>query len=127
MDVIWRVSSGSTGIYPADVSYYITCEHSNSIGLGFDDGLLPASSLITEVAIGATVELTAGNTYYTTLTLGLADTDADNDVDAVDVNPGCDTTSTQGATLSMRIVVDGGGETLTEWTVHSLTWGSSMM
>ena len=127
MDVIWRVSSGSTGIYPADVSYYITCEHSNSIGLGFDDGLLPASSLITEVAIGATVELTAGNTYYTTLTLGLADTDTDNDVDTADVNPGCDTTSTQGATLSMRIVVDGGGETLTDWTVHSLTWGSSMM
>jgi len=127
MDVIWRVSSGSTGIYPADVSYYITCEHSSSIGLGFDDGLLPASSLITEVAIGATVELTAGNTYYTTLTLGLADTDTDNDVDTADVNPGCDTTSTQGATLSMRIVVDGGGETLTDWTVHSLTWGSSMM
>jgi flagellin FlaB len=127
MDIIWRVSSGSTGIYPADVSYYITCEHSASVGLGFDDGLLPASSLITETAIGATVELSAGNTYYTTVTLGLSDTDADDDVDGNDVNPGCDSTATQGETLSMRIVVDGGGETLTDWTVHSLTWGSSMM
>ena len=127
MDVIWRVSSGSTGIYPADVSYYITCEHSASVGLGFDDGLLPASSLITETAIGATVELTAGNTYYTTLTLGDSDTDDDLDVDGTDVNPGCDSTATLGETLSMRIVVDGGGETLTDWTVHSLTWGSSMM
>ena len=127
MDVIWRVSSGSTGIYPADVSYYITCEHSATVGLGLDDGSLPASSLLTELAIGATVELEAGNTYYTTITLGLADTDLDNDVDTADVNPGCDTAATQGETLSMRIVVEGGGETLTEWTVHSLTYGSSMM
>ena len=127
MDVIWRVSSGSTGIYPADVSYYVTCEHSATVGLGLDDGSLPASSLLTELAIGATVELEAGNTYYTTITLGLADTDLDNDVDTADVNPGCDTAATQGETLSMRIVVEGGGETLTEWTVHSLTYGSSMM
>ena len=127
MDVIWRVSSGSTGIYPADVSYYVTCEHSATVGLGLDDGSLPASSLLTETAIGATVELEAGNTYYTTITLGLADSDLDNDVDTADVNPGCDTAATQGETLSMRIVVDGGGETLTEWTVHSLTYGSSMM
>ena len=127
MDVIWRVSSGSTGIYPADVSYYVTCEHSATVGLGLDDGTLPASSLLTETAITATTELEAGNTYYTTITLGLADTDLDNDVDTADVNPGCDTAATQGETLSMRIVVDGGGETLTEWTVHSLTYGSSMM
>ena len=127
MDVIWRVSSGSTGIYPADVSYYITCEHSATVGLGMDDGDLPASSLLTELAIGGTVELEAGNTYYTTVTLGLADSDLDNDVDGDDTNPGCDTAATQGETLSMRIVVDGGGETLTEWTVHSLTYGSSMM
>jgi len=127
MDVIWRVSSGSTGIYPADVSYYVTCEHSATVGLGLDDGTLPASSLLTETAITATTELEAGNTYYTTITLGLADTDLDNDVDTADVNPGCDTAATQGETLSMRIVVEGGGETLTEWTVHSLTYGSSMM
>ena len=127
MAVIWRVSSGSTGSYPADVSYYVTCEHSATVGLGLDDGLLPASSLLTETAIGATVELEAGNTYYTTITLGLADSDLDNDVDTADVNPGCDTAATQGESLSMRIVVEGGGETLTEWTVHSLTYGSSMM
>ena len=26
MDVVWRVSSGSTGIFPNEISYYITCE-----------------------------------------------------------------------------------------------------
>lgn len=128
-DVVWRVSSGSTGIYPADVSYYITCDLSahTGLGLGFDDGTLPASSIITEVAIAGTTELTAGNTYYTTVTLGNSDVDSDGDVDTDDTNPGCDTTATQGQTLNMRIVVDGGGETLTEFTVHSLTLGSSMM
>ena len=128
-DVVWRVSSGSTGIYPADVSYYITCDLSahTGLGLGFDDGNLPASSIITEVAIAGTTELTAGNTYYTTVTLGNSDVDSDGDVDTDDTNPGCDTTATQGETLNMRIVVDGGGATLTEFTVHSLTLGSSMM
>ena len=128
-DVLWRVSSGSTGIYPGDVSYYITCDLSANagLGLGFDDGLLPASSIITETPIAATTELTAGNTYYSTITLGNSDSDSDGDVDTADINPGCDTTATQGETLNMRIVVDGGGETLTEFTVHSLTWGSSMM
>ena len=128
-DAIWRVSSGSTGIYPGDVSYYITCDLSahTGLGLGFDDGALPASSIITETAIAATTELSAGNTYYTTITLGNSDVDSDGDVDTDDTNPGCDTTATQGETLNMRIVVDGGGETLTEFTVHSLTRGSSMM
>jgi len=128
-DVIWRVSSGSTGIYPGDISYYITCDLSahTGLGLGFDDGLLPASSIITETPIAGTTELSAGNTYFTTVTLGNSDVDSDGDVDTDDVNPGCDTTATQGETLNMRIVVDGGGETLTEFTVHSLTLGSSMM
>ena len=129
IDVIWRVSSGSTGIYPGDISYYITCDLSahTGLGLGFDDGLLPASSIITETPIAGTTELSAGNTYFTTVTLGNSDVDSDGDVDTDDVNPGCDTTATQGETLNMRIVVDGGGETLTEFTVHSLTLGSSMM
>ena len=128
-DVVWRVSSGSTGIYPGDISYYITCDLSahTGLGLGFDDGTLPASSIITETPIAATTELSAGNTYYTTVTLGNSDVDSDGDVDTDDTNPGCDTTATQGETLNMRIVVDGGGETLTEFTVHSLTLGSSMM
>ena len=77
-DVVWRVSSGSTGIYPADVSYYITCDLSDhtGTGLGFDDGDLPAYSIITETVIADDTELTAGNTYYTTVTLTNADVDS---------------------------------------------------
>ena len=76
-DVIFRISSGSTGIYPADISYYVTCEISASLGMAVDSATLPAKDLNTEVAIGATTELTAGTTYFGTVTLGSTDTQND--------------------------------------------------
>ena len=39
-DVIFRISSGSTGIYPADISYYVTCEISASLGMAVDSSTL---------------------------------------------------------------------------------------
>ena len=126
-DVIFRISSGSTGIYPADISYYVTCEISASLGMAVDSSTLPAKDLNTEVAIGATTELTAGTTYFGTVTLGSTDTTDDETLDADDVNPGCAAKATTGDSLNMRIVVDGGGETLTELKVDSVTLGTSMM
>ena len=126
-DVVWRVSSGSSGIYPPDISYYITCQVSNAAGAFFDTDELTANDLLTETEIDDTVELTAGNTYYTTVTLKDADDSENNALDADDAGTGCDATATQGASLNMRIVVDGGGETLTDLKVESLTLGSSMM
>jgi len=126
-DVIFRISSGSTGIYPADISYYVTCEISASLGMAVDSSTLPAKDLNTEVAIGATTELTAGTTYFGTVTLGSTDTQNDEALDANDVNPGCAAKATTGDSLNMRIVVDGGGETLTELKVDSVTLGTSMM
>ena len=64
MDVIFRISSGSTGIYPPDLSYYVTCEISASLGLAVDSGDLEAKDLNTKVAITDTTELTAGTTYF---------------------------------------------------------------
>ena len=126
-DVIFRISSGSTGIYPADISYYVTCEISASLGMAVDSSTLPAKDLNTEVAIGATTELTAGTTYFGTVTLGSTDTTDDDTLDTDDVNPGCAAKATTGDSLNMRIVVDGGGETLTELKVDSVTLGTSMM
>ena len=126
-DVIFRISSGSTGIYPADISYYVTCEISANLGMAVDSSTLPAKDLNTEVAIGATTELTAGTTYFGTVTLGSTDTTDDETLDADDVNPGCAAKATTGDSLNMRIVVDGGGETLTELKVDSVTLGTSMM
>ena len=126
-DVIFRISSGSTGIYPADISYYVTCEISASLGMAVDSSTLPAKDLNTEVAIGATTELTAGTTYFGTVTLGSTDTTDDDSLTAADTNPGCAAKATTGDSLNMRIVVDGGGETLTELKVDSVTLGTSMM
>ena len=126
-DVIFRISSGSTGIYPADISYYVTCEISSSLGMAVDSSTLPAKDLNTEVAIGATTELTAGTTYFGTVTLVTTDSTNDETLDANDANPGCAAMATVGNSLNMRIVVDGGGETLTELKVDSVTLGTSMM
>ena len=126
-DVIFRISSGSTGIYPADISYYVTCEISSTLGMAVDSAALPAKDLNTEVAIGATTELTAGTTYFGTVTLVTTDSTNDETLDANDVNPGCAAMATVGNSLNMRIVVDGGGETLTELKVDSVTLGTSMM
>ena len=132
-DVIFRISSGSTGIFPADISYYVTCEISASLGMAVDSAALPAKDLNTEVAIGATTELTAGTTYFGTVTLGATDSDGSNAgagdeaLTVADVNPGCAAKATTGNSLNMRIVVDGGGETLTELKVDSVTLGTSMM
>ena len=127
MDVVWRVSSGSTGIYPDELSYYITCEVSGSVGAFFDTDTLTALNLTDGSQPAADYELSSGNTYYSTVTLGTADS-ADNDIlDTSDDGNGCDALFTQGAEINMRIVVDGGGETVAELKVDSLTLGSSIM
>ena len=127
MDVVWRVSSGSTGMYPADVSYYITCQVSNSVGAFYDQGALSANLISTGAAVAASTELDAGNTYYTTITLANADSDGGNTLTTADTGNGCDALFVQGAEIDMRISVDGGGDTATELKVNSITAGSSIM
>jgi flagellin FlaB len=127
MDVVWRVSSGSTGMYPADVTYYITCQVSNAVGAFYDQGALSANLISTGAAVAASTELDAGNTYYTTLTLGNADSDGGNTLTTADTGNGCDALFVQGAEIDMRISVDGGGDTATELKVNSITAGSSIM
>ena len=127
MDVVWRVSSGSTGMYPPDVTYYITCEVSSSVGAFFDQGELTANLISTGVEVTDSTELDAGNTYYTTITLGTADSDGGDTLTTADSGNGCDALFVQGAEIDMRISVDGGGDTATELKVNSLTAGSSIM
>ena len=127
MDIIWRVSSGSTGIYPNEISYYITCEVSSSVGAFFDTGELTALNLTDDSEPADTFELSAGNTYYSSITLGTADSSGDTTLSTADDGNGCDALFVQGAAINMRIVVDGGGETIAELKVDSLTRGASMM
>ena len=127
MDVIFRISSGSSGIYPPDLSYYITCEVSSTLGMAVDAGLFDALDLNTEGDVDDATELEAGISYLATITLGSTDTTDDDSLTAADTDPGCAATATQGESLNMRIVVNGGGETLTELKIDSLTLGTSIM
>jgi len=127
MDVVWRVSSGSTGMYPADVTYYMTCQVSNAVGAFYDQGPLSANLISTGAAVAASTELDAGNTYFTTITLANADSDGGNTLTTADTGNGCDALFVQGAEIDMRISVDGGGDTATELKVNSITAGSSIM
>jgi len=80
-------------------------------------------------------ELTAGTVFK--FEIDLADTNADatdTTIDADDFalrendpDPGCDAEAGTGQELDMRIVVNGGGETLATLKIDSLTLGSSMM
>lgn len=127
MDVLFRISSGSSGIYPPDLSYYITCEVSSTLGMAVDAGLFDALDLNTEGDVADATELEAGISYLATITLGSTDTTDDDSLTAADTDPGCAATATQGESLNMRIVVNGGGETLTELKIDSLTLGTSIM
>ena len=70
-----------------------------------------------------------------TIDLGVTNTDdADTSEDVIDyedfalgLSPGCDAEAAAGQELEMRIVVDGGGETLATLKIDSIVLGSSMM
>jgi len=81
-------------------------------------------------------EITAGTTFRFEIDLGLTNTNAGDDViDADDfgatvattATPGCDAESGAGAELGLRVVVNGGGETLATLKIQSITLGKSVM
>ena len=76
-------------------------------------------------------ELDAGTVFKFEIDLGVTDHDDDGVIDDDDFDlgddPGCDAEAGTGQELDMRVVVDGGGETLATLKIDSLTLGSSMM
>jgi len=138
MEVIARISSGSLNVQEGDISYYVSCKVSYSDGSAtfatVDSGTADSLELDgTDITTGT--EITAGTTFK--FEIDLADTnadDSDNTIDADDfalregdADPGCDAEAGAGQELDMRVVVDGGGETLATLKIDSLTLGSSMM
>ena len=146
MTVIARVSSGSLNVQEGDVSWYISCilqfttqDDAAKTGETFavvDTGTADSKELDgTDIATGT--EITAGTTFRFTITLSESDVDDDDMVDDDDFRtgaggataetPGCDAEAGTGQELELRIVVDGGGETLATLKIQSLTVGSSIM
>ena len=141
MTVIARVSSGSLNVQEGDIRWYISCKLTyiggDDVGSTFavvDTALAEAKQLDgTDYALGD--ELTAGTTFKFLITLTDSDTDDDGFIDGGDFTaptvqgdtPGCDAEAGANSELEMRIVVDGGGETLANLKVQSLTLGKSIM
>jgi len=144
MDIFLRVASGSIGVQDGDVDYYIACRLTTGTNTGAEtaiDQVIIESDTLDMVnldgsAVATGADLEAGKSYKSTITLSDADpietgTSA-NEIDSLDIGtpatlPGCDATATAGTTMSLRLVVDGGGETLSELNVDSITLGSSLM
>ncbi|MDP7002247.1 MAG: hypothetical protein QF911_01555 [Candidatus Thalassarchaeaceae archaeon] len=76
-------------------------------------------------------ELTAGTVFKFEIALGTTDHSSDNVIDGDDFDlgddPGCNVEAGTGQELELRLVVDGGGETLATLSIESLTYGTSIM
>ena len=143
MEVIARISSGSLNVQQGDISYYMSCkvtlvdEAGDPTYAVVDSGDATAVNLDGS-AIAAGTELTAGTTFKFEIDLnptdvadtagtGAADDDLDNGDFLSATTPGCDCEAGAGQELELRVVVDGGGETLANLKIESITLGKSIM
>ena len=155
MDLFVRIASGSIGVQDGDVDYFISCRLTSDLdGDGTvahadenDDGdeadvdqVATESGTLDMVELDGTViatgdDLDAGVSYKATITLASSNVDdaatSADEIDAEDLDeatlPGCAATAIAGSTMEMRIIVDGGGETLTSLSIDSVTLGTSVM
>lgn len=137
MTVIARVSSGSLNVQEGDITWYISCIVTTVADGTFSTiDTAEADSLEldgTDIADGA--EITAGTTFKFVIDLTPTDTDDSDTITAADFtapdvtgdSPGCDAEAGTSSTLELRVVVDGGGETLATLKIESLTLGKSIM
>ena len=97
----------------------------------YDQATGVGTGVVRDDAFFSGEELTAGTLFKFEIDLGTTDTDSDGVIDGDDFDlgddPGCDAEAGAGEELEMRIVVDGGGETLATLKIDSLTLGSSIM
>ena len=143
MEVIARISSGSLNVQQGDITYYISCQvtlvdQANDPTFAVVDSGDATAVDLDGSTIDAGTELTAGTTFKFEIDLNptdVADTTgtpgADNLLDngdfATSTTPGCDAEAGVGQELELRVVVDGGGETLANLKIESITLGKSIM
>ena len=143
MEVIARISSGSLNVQQGDITYYISCqvtltEQANDPTFAVVDSGDATAVNLDGSAIATGTELTAGTTFKFEIDLNPTDVantggvaGADGNLDNGDfltsTTPGCDMEAGAGQELELRVVVDGGGETLANLKIDSITLGKSIM
>ena len=135
-EVIARISSGSISVNEGDITWYITCKvtlDDASTYTTVDTDEVDSLALTDTGAVDSYDdgdEITAGTTFKFEIDLGVTDTDADSELTTDDfgaTTPGCDAEAGAGSQLNLRIVVDGGGETLANLNIDSITIGKTVM
>jgi len=143
MEVIARISSGSLNVQEGDITYYISCkvtlvDQANDPTYAVVDSGTANSLELDGTDIAAGTEITAGTTFKfeidlsptdvaTTAGAAGADGKLDNGDFSISTTPGCDMEAGAGQELELRVVVDGGGETLANLKIESITLGKSIM
>ena len=148
-----KVASGSTDVLVNNVEWLLTCGDDTVYGvvsgnLGTESSWGeaigtaatpshpdPNAMQLDGTRMAATDELAAGTPFK--FEIDLSDTNVDNTgasedtLDAADfatkVPVGCDCEAGAGQELELRVVVDGGGETLANLKIESITLGKSIM
>jgi len=147
-----KIASGSTDVQVQDIEWAIICGGSNGFGLitgnlGTTD---PAGGQILTADkesvnadyldgsdYAATDELTAGTTFKFDINLDqftdtdgdgtLDDNDASNADDTLDANEAaCNASAGVGETLELKMIVDGGGTTISELQIESVVSGKEV-
>ncbi len=136
-----KVASGSMDVQVQDIDWMITCGGSSygliTGNLGTSDwaggNILRPESVNADYLNGddydADDELVAGTTFKFDINLDMDDTEDltdDSTYDNVDGAGACATSAGTGETLEMKMVVNGGGTTLLELQIESVTSGKEV-
>ena len=147
-----KIASGSTDVQVQDIEWAIICGGSNGFGLvtgnlGTTDAaggqILAAQSESVNADkldgsdYAATEELSAGTTFKFDINLDqftdtdgdgtLDDNDASNGDDTLDANEApCNASAGVGETLELKMIVDGGGTTISELQIESVVSGKEV-
>ncbi len=145
-----KIASGSTDVQVQDIEWVIVCGGANGFGLitgnlGTSDpagGDIAAPEGVNADRLDgsdytATAELTAGTTFKFDINLDqftdtdgdgtLDDNDASDGDDTLDANEGpCNASAGVGETLELKMIVDGGGTTISELQIESVVSGKEV-
>ena len=141
-----KIASGSTDVQVQDIDWVIVCGGTNGFGLitgnlgttdssGGEITAARSESVNADYLDGsdyaATDELTAGTTFKFDINLDLnaadpnAASDGDNDASEAG-EAACNASAGVGETLELKMIVDGGGTTISELQIESITSGKEV-
>ena len=141
-----KIASGSTDVQVQDIDWVVVCGGTNGFGLitgnlGTTDSSGGAITAARSESVNAdyldgsdyaaTDELTAGTTFKFDINLDLnaadpnAASDGDNDASEAG-EAACNASAGVGETLELKMIVDGGGTTISELQIESITSGKEV-